>query len=133
MTCWIRAHHFPTRWLEKWSGGSFAKLQADRKRCSIAVDRCCYIQHESIATTTEDPIMLISRGARTFRGVRTGSMGAIRQLIIEVQLGRKFEAPLGDRCGANLEMNVYRPAGIPSRIHGDKPSLTVRIGHLVAT
>ena len=60
-------------------------------------------------------------------------MNTIRQLIVEVQLGREFETSLGDRCGANLEMNVYGSARIPARVHRDKSNLTVRVGYLMAT
>ena len=49
--------------------GSSRKLQADRERCRIAVGRCRRSQHESIATTAEDPIILVSRGALSFRGI----------------------------------------------------------------
>ena len=60
-------------------------------------------------------------------------MDAIRQFIVEVQLRRKLEAPLGHRRGANLEVNMYRSARIPARVHSDKPSLTARVGDLIAT
>lgn len=113
--------------------GSLTKLQADRERCRIAVGRCRWSQHESIAATAENPIMLISRGALSIRGIGRISMNTICQSIVEVQLRRELEAPLGHRRGANLEMNVYGPACIPAWVYSDEPSLAARVGYLIAT
>ena len=84
-----------------------------------------------IPATSEDPIMLISRGARPVRGIWRGSMDAIRQHIVEVQLRRELESSLSHRCGANLEVNMYRPARIPAGVHSDEPSFAARVGDLI--
>jgi hypothetical protein len=47
-----------------------AKLQANRERCRVAVGRLRRSQHESITTTAKDPVMMISRGALSIRGIR---------------------------------------------------------------
>ena len=60
-------------------------------------------------------------------------MDAIRQDIVEVQLGRELEASLSYRRGANLEVNVYRPAQIPARVHSGELNLATRIGDLITT
>ena len=85
------------------------KLQADRERCRIAVGRRRRSQHELIATTPENPIILVSRGAPSFRGIGRVSVDAIRQSVVEIHLRREFEAPTGLRHRANLDVNVHRP------------------------
>ena len=86
-----------------------------------------------ITTTPEDPIMPVSRCARSFRGIWGVGMDAIRQPIVEVELRSELEAPPGHERGANLEVNMHRPARIPARVQGDEPGLPARIGDLVAT
>src|SRR6266849_2331154 len=119
---WVRAPH-----------GSSRNLQADRERRRIAVSHCRRSQHELITTMSEDPIMLVSRGARSCRGIRRVSMDTIRQHIVEVQLRRELKAPPGHGRGANLEVNMHCPARIPARVHGDKSSIDARVGYLIAT
>src|SRR5207253_3091334 len=109
------------------------KLQADCERCRIAVGRCRWSQHESLAATAKDPIMLISRGALSIRSIRLASMDAIGQPIVKVQLRRKLGAPLGHGRGVNLEVNMYGPAWVPARVHSDELRLTARVGDLIAT
>lgn len=58
--------------------GFSRKLQADRERGRIAVSHCRWSQHELITTTAEDPILLVSRCALSFRGIRRVSVDAIR-------------------------------------------------------
>ena len=60
-------------------------------------------------------------------------MDAVRQHVVEVQLGCELEAPLSHRRGANLKVNVYRPARIPARVHSDEPSFAARVGDLIAS
>lgn len=64
--------------------GSSRELQADCEKGRVAVSRCRRSQHELIAPTSEDPIVLISCSARPILGIGNGSMNTIRQPIVEV-------------------------------------------------
>ena len=108
--------------------GFSRELQADGERCRVAVSHSRRNQHEAIATTAEDPIVLVSCSARSVRGIRVGSVNAICQPIVEVQLRRELKVPLSHRRGANLEMDMHCPARIPARVHSDEPNLAARVG-----
>ena len=99
------------------------KLEADLERGRIAVGRCGRNKHELIAATPEDAIMLVSRDALPSRGIRRVSMDAIRQSVVEVHLRRELKASPGRGRGANLEVDMHRPAFIPAGVYGDEPGL----------
>src|SRR6185369_10450830 len=108
-------------------------LQADRERSCIAVGHCCRSQHELVSTTPEDPVMPVSRRAWSLRRIGWGSVDAIRQLIVEIQLRREVEALPGHRRSANLEVHMHRPARIPTRVYRDELNRASHIGDLIAT
>src|SRR5262245_7198264 len=115
------------------SYGFLRKLKCDRECRRISVCCSCRSQHELITPTSKDPIMLISRGPCSVRGIWWGSMDTIRQDIGEIQLRRELETPLGHGRGANLKVHMNRPPRIPAWVHSDEPHLALRIGDLIAT
>jgi len=108
------------------------ELEADGKRCLIAIGRCCRSQHELIAATPEDPIMLVSRGTHSSRGIGRVSMDAIRQSVVEIHLRRELKGSWGRWGGPYLEMDMHRPAFIPTGVYGDESDLAALVGDLVA-
>ena len=68
-----------------------------------------------------------------FEAYGGSGVDTIGQSIIEIHLRCELKSPMAHGLGANLEVNVHRPAFIPAGVHGQEAGLATRVCDLVAT